>query len=92
MSEVRKRPRFHWGIILILSFLVLAVTFAAYMVNTSLEETLVKERSTSIITHDYTYDSMPQAQTGTSGADSTGSAESMESSDSTESAAAAESR
>lgn len=60
MSEVRKRPRFHWGIMLILSFIVLAVTFAAYMMNTSLEETLAKERNSSIITHDYTYDSQPQ--------------------------------
>lgn len=62
MSEVRKRPRFHWGILLILSIIVLAVTFAGYMMNSSLEETLTKERDTSIITHDYTYDTPSQAE------------------------------
>ena len=60
MSDVRKRPKYHWGILIFISIVVLAVTFAAYMMNSSLEETLVNERNTSIITHDYTYDSVPQ--------------------------------
>lgn len=62
MSEVRKRPKFRWGILLIISVIVLAVTFAAYMMNTTLEETLIRERGSSIITHDYTYESTEQSE------------------------------
>ena len=42
--EEKKRPKFRIGLLLIASFIVLAATFTAYMLNTSLEDTLVSER------------------------------------------------
>lgn len=60
--EEKKRPKFRIGLLLIASFIVLAATFTAYMLNTSLEDTLVSERGQNIITHDYTYSSEAEAQ------------------------------
>lgn len=50
-KEPPKRPKFRIGILLFLSFLVLGATFAAYMINSTLEDTLIEERGQSIITH-----------------------------------------
>ena len=57
MDEKSKVPRYRIGIVIIICLVILAVTFAAYMLNTGLEETLISERGESIITHDHTYDS-----------------------------------
>lgn len=56
-SKPRRKPRYRLGLLIIASIIVLAVTFAAYMINTSLEDTLIDERGAAIVTHDYTYDS-----------------------------------
>ena len=53
----KRKPKYRLGLLLIASLIVLGVTFAAYMVNTSLEETLIDERGKAIVTHDYGYDS-----------------------------------
>ncbi|MBR4554382.1 MAG: hypothetical protein IKO27_02180 [Ruminococcus sp.] len=61
-KKVRKRPKYRLGILIILSILIMGVTFAAYMLNTDLEETLISERGTDIITHDYTYESAASSE------------------------------
>ena len=60
-SAQRTRPKFRIGILLFISFIVLGVTFAAYMLNTDVEQTLCKERGKSIVTHDYIFDTSSQA-------------------------------
>ncbi len=55
LKERSKVPKYRIGLVVILCLIILAVTFAAYMLNTDLEETIVSERGESIITHDYTY-------------------------------------
>ena len=60
-SPKKRKPKYRLGLLIIASLIVLAVTFAAYMVNTSLEETLIDERGTAIVTHDYGYDSSAAA-------------------------------
>ncbi|MBR1393834.1 MAG: hypothetical protein IJ561_08390 [Ruminococcus sp.] len=62
MAAENKKPKFRIGILLILSLLVLGVTFAAYMLNTSLEKTLEEERGESLIIHDYAYSSSAEQQ------------------------------
>ena len=52
----KRKPKYRLGLLIIASLIVLGVTFAAYMVNTSLEETRMEERGTAIVTHDYGYD------------------------------------
>ena len=52
-TKKRRKPKYRLGLLIIASLIVLGVTFAAYMVNTSLEETLVDERGTAIVTHEY---------------------------------------
>ena len=56
-TKTKRKPRYRIGLLIIASLIVLAVTFAAYMINTSLEDTLIDERGTAIVTHDYAYDS-----------------------------------
>lgn len=56
-QKTKRKPKYRIGLLLIVSLLVLGVTFAAYMINTSLEDTLIDERGEPIVTHDYTYDS-----------------------------------
>ena len=54
MPEKKKsrRPRFRLGLALFISAVAVVITFFAYMLNTTLEEVLVKERGEGvIITH-----------------------------------------
>ena len=54
MPEQKKsrRPRFRLGLALFISAVAVVITFFAYMLNTTLEEVLVKERGEGvIITH-----------------------------------------
>ena len=44
-------------IVLIVSFFVMLISFCAYMMNTTLEEVLENETGSSVVTHDYTYES-----------------------------------
>ncbi|MDO4945217.1 MAG: hypothetical protein Q4E74_08485 [Ruminococcus sp.] len=56
-KKVKKKNRFRLDIALILGFFVMLISFCAYMLNTSLEDVLEEEYGTSIVTHDYTYES-----------------------------------
>ena len=56
-KAARRKPKYRLGLLIIASVIVLGVTFAAYMINTSLEETLISERGQSVVTHNYDYDS-----------------------------------
>lgn len=56
-STEKKTAKFRLDIVLIVSFFVLLISFCAYMINTSLEEVLNNEYDSSIVTHDYTYES-----------------------------------
>ena len=60
MAKESKKPKFRYGILIIVSLLVLAVTFAAYMLNTDLETPLEEERGESLIVHDYSYSSQAE--------------------------------
>ncbi|MBR1422487.1 MAG: hypothetical protein IJ571_03485 [Ruminococcus sp.] len=51
-----KKYRFRLGLVLLISFVILAVSFCAYMMNTTLEEVLESETGSSVITHDTTFD------------------------------------
>jgi len=61
-KKVKKKNRFRLDIALILGFFVMLVSFCAYMLNTSLEDVLEEEYSTSIVTHDYTYESSSEVE------------------------------
>ncbi|MBR6873393.1 MAG: hypothetical protein IKN17_07825 [Ruminococcus sp.] len=56
-NTARKKPKYRLGLLIIASLIVLGVTFAAYMINTTLEDTLISERGKSVVTHNYDYDS-----------------------------------
>lgn len=62
VDENSKVPKYRIGLVLIICLIILGVTFAAYMLNTDLEETIISERGEAIITHDYTYDSSAAEQ------------------------------
>jgi len=61
-KKVKKKNRFRLDIALILGFFVMLVSFCAYMLNTSLEDVLEEEYGTSIVTHDYTYESSSEVE------------------------------
>ena len=48
---------FMLSVVLIVSFFVMLISFCAYMMNTTLEEVLENETGSSVVTHDYTYES-----------------------------------
>ncbi len=56
-KKSKKKKSFRLDIALILGFFILLVSFCAYMLNTSLEDVLEEEYGTSIVTHDYTFES-----------------------------------
>lgn len=53
-----KKNGYRLDIVLIVSFFVLLISFCAYMMNTALEEVLENETGSSVVTHDYTYESV----------------------------------
>ena len=55
-AKKKKKNRYHFGIVLIVSILILIVSFCAYMNNTSLEEVLEAKYDNGIVVHqdDYT--------------------------------------
>lgn len=57
MDNKKTNGKFRIDIILIVSFFVLLVSFCAYMIETDLNDVLNDEYGSSIVTHDYTYDS-----------------------------------
>lgn len=61
-KKAKKKNRFRLDIALILGFFVMLISFCAYMLNTSLEDVLEEEYGTSIVTHDYTYESSSEAE------------------------------
>lgn len=56
-KKIKKKNRFRLDIALILGFFIMLISFCAYMLNTSLEDVLEEEYGSSIVTHDYTYES-----------------------------------
>ena len=51
-EKKNKRPRFRLGAALVISLIAIIVTFFAYMLNTTLEDVLARERGEGvIITH-----------------------------------------
>jgi hypothetical protein len=50
-----KKYRFRLGLVIVISFIILAVSFCAYMMNTTLEEVVESETGSSVITHDNTF-------------------------------------
>lgn len=53
----KKKNSYRLDIVLIVSFFVMLISFCAYMMNTTLEEVLENETDSSVVTHDYTYES-----------------------------------
>ena len=53
----KKKNGYRLDIVLIVSFFVMLISFCAYMMNTTLEEVLENETGSSVVTHDYTYES-----------------------------------
>ena len=53
----KKKNSYRLDIVLIVSFFVMLISFCAYMMNTTLEEVLENETGSSVVTHDYTYES-----------------------------------
>ena len=49
----KKKNSYRLDIVLIVSFFVMLISFCAYMMNTTLEN----ETGSSVVTHDYTYES-----------------------------------
>ena len=54
----KKKNGYRLDIVLIVSFFVMLISFCAYMMNTTLEEVLENETGSSVVTHDYTYESV----------------------------------
>ena len=52
----KKKNGYRLDIVLIVSFFVMLISFCAYMITT-LEEVLENETGSSVVTHDYTYES-----------------------------------
>lgn len=57
MEKKKVNGKFRIDIVLIVSFFVLLVSFCAYMIETDLTDVLNEEYGSSVVTHDYTYDS-----------------------------------
>ncbi len=59
MNDNKKEEKngYRLDIVLIVSFFVMLISFCAYMMNTTLEEVLENETGSSVVTHDYTYES-----------------------------------
>ena len=51
----KKKSRFRFDILLIVSLLILIIVFCAYVMNTPVIEVLENERNDEIITHDNNY-------------------------------------
>jgi hypothetical protein len=60
----KKKNRFRIDIALLLGFFLLLVSFCAYMINTNLESVLEDEYGSSVVTHDYTYETSSQDDNG----------------------------
>ena len=52
----RKKSGFRLDIAIIIAIFILLISFCAYMLTTDLEDVLEKESGSSIVTHDYTYE------------------------------------
>ncbi len=63
MEEKQKKKKgFRIDIVLIAGLFVLLISFCAYMMNTTLEDVLKDEYGSSIVTHDYTYESVSETE------------------------------
>ena len=49
--QKKKRMKYRLGLLVIISFLIMLMSFLAYMANTSLEEVLYDERGVQVVTH-----------------------------------------
>ena len=49
--QKQKRMKYRLGLLLIISFVIMLMSFLAYMTNTSLEEVLYDERGVQVVTH-----------------------------------------
>lgn len=52
----KKKIKYRFDIILLISLFVLLVIFSAYMMNTSVFDVLEEQRGTEVITHDNEYE------------------------------------
>ena len=52
----KKKSRFRFDILLIVSLLILIVVFCAYVLNTPVIDILENERDTQVVTHDNDYE------------------------------------
>ena len=52
----KKKSRFRFDILLIVSLLILIVVFCAYVLNTPVIDILENERDTQVVTHDNNYE------------------------------------
>lgn len=63
MEENQKKKKgFRIDIVLIAGLFALLISFCAYMMNTTLEDVLKDEYGSSIVTHDYTYESTSETE------------------------------
>ena len=49
--QKQKRMKYRLGLLLIISLVIMLMSFLAYMTNTSLEEVLYDERGVQVVTH-----------------------------------------
>ena len=49
--QKQKKMKYRLGLLLIISFVIMLMSFLAYMTNTSLEEVLYDERGVQVVTH-----------------------------------------
>ena len=57
MNDNKKKNGYRLDIMRLAGILVMLISFCAYMMNTTLEEVLENETGSSVVTHDYTYES-----------------------------------
>ncbi len=55
-NKPKKLKKYRLDLLFYASLFILLFTFCAYMINTTLEETLSAERGQKVVTHDYTFD------------------------------------
>lgn len=58
MSKKNKKIKYRFGLIALLSLLILAVVFCAYMIKTPIKDVVESETAAEVVTHDnnYSYD------------------------------------
>ena len=49
--QKQKRMKYRLGLLVIISFVIMLISFLAYMTNTTLEEVLYDERGVQVVTH-----------------------------------------